>query len=139
MQGGDLSNAVTPRYWVVADTVFTHDTNVSTRKHWWSSHTTTKHVWMPDMGVLSHLWRWSSSLGVRLELVFIGDLASDAVHLWDMLEKSAANPFSDWHIFESTHGITKALPYRPDLKGVIDIPQRSSYYGGKGLQLENMR
>ena len=139
MQNGDLSNAPTYRYWVASEVCFHKDESESTEKKGWFSNVFRQKVLLtPDMRVLSHLWRWSGSLGVRLELIFYGELAADAVDMWDLLEKSAANPFNDWHVMESPLTVQKMLPFRPDLMGIIDIPERSAMYGGKGLRMEQL-
>lgn len=140
MQGGDLSSAPTYRFWVAAEVVFHKDESSETKKTgWFSSLLSTKVMWVPDLRVLSHLWRWSSSLGVRLELIFIGDLAADAVAMWDLLDHSGANPFNDWHVMESPKAIQEVLPFRPDIAGVIDMPERSAFYGGRGRRLEQLQ
>lgn len=139
MQSGDLSNAPTYRYWVTAEVCFHKDESEDAEKRGWFSNVFRKKVLLtPDMRVLSHLWRWSTRLGVRLELVFYGELAEDAVPMWDLLEKSAANPFSDWHAMESPKAVQKMLPFRPDLQGVIDLPERSAMYGGRGRRMEDL-
>lgn len=140
MKGGDLSNAPTYRYWVTAEVCFHKDESESSEKKGWFSNVFRQKVLLtPDLRVLSHLWRWSSRLGVRLELVFMGELAQDAIDMWDLLEKSAANPFNDWVAMESPQDIQKTLPFRPDIAGIIDLPERSAYYGGRGLRLENLQ
>jgi hypothetical protein len=138
MQGNDLAASQTYRYYVAAEVVFRRAEETEQKKSWFSSMLRQKVSWTPDLRVLSHLWRWSSNLGARLELVFYGDLADDAVFLWDLLESSAANPFNDWHAFESPRAVQDMLPFRPDLMGVIDLPERSAFYGGRGLRLENL-
>ena len=139
MQGNDLANSQTYRYYVAAELVFRRaEESETTKKGWFSSMMRQKVSWTPDLMVTSMLWRWSSNLGARLELVFYGDLAEDAVFLWDLLEKSSANPFTDWHVFESPRVVRDSLPFRPDLMGIIDLPERSAMYGGRGLRLENL-
>ena len=140
MQDGDLSNDLTRRYFVVADVVFFRDSTASTHRSGWFTRTAyQRDLWAPDLRVLSMLWQWSNTLGVRLELVFYTDRPSDAGGMWALLEKSAANPFMDWHTFTSPDEVQDLLPYRPDVLGVIDLPQRILMYGGRGLQLENLR
>ena len=139
MQGGDLSAQPTYRYWVAAELCFIKDESSSQEKKGWFSQLFRERVMLvPDLRVLSHLWRWSNKLGVRLELIFFGDLAADAVSMWDLLEKSAANPFNDWHAMEGPTDVQKILPFRPDIAGVIDLPERSAFYGGRGLRLEQL-
>lgn len=138
MKGNDLSNAPTRRFWVISDVVLVKDTQVTEKKRWWGSTKTEKHeVTVPDMAALSLLWRWANALEVRLELLFVGD-TSEAPMIWDMLEKSAANPFNDWLAFETFSAVAERLPYRPDLMGVLDTPERSAVYGGKGMTIREV-
>ena len=140
MRGNDLSNEPTRRYWVVVDAVLVADTSVEEKKtRWWKRGQTTGYSrrMMPDLAVLSKLWRWSASQGVRLELLFVEN-TGDASAVWDMLEKGAANPFSDWLPYESFGKIAHDIAYRPDLLGIIDIPERCAIYGGKGLTVNEV-
>jgi hypothetical protein len=139
VKDNDLSASLTYRYWVLAEVVFRSDETTTTSKTgWFKSLRTSRITVMPDLMTLSMLWQFSVSSGARMELVFIGDYARDAVSLWEMLEKSAANPFYDWHAMEDTNKILEVLPYRPDLLGIIDLPERSARYGGKGLTTANL-
>ena len=140
MKDGDLSAAPTARYFVVADVVLRRSVDHSSARTGLFSRTTTERVVLvPDLAVLSTLWRWSSAVGARLELVFYGTRTTDAGTTWDLLERSAANPFSDWHVFDSPQEVQDLLPYRPDLLGIVDVPQRTAVYGGRGLTVENLR
>ena len=137
MQDNDLSSAPTRRIWVTSDVVLiTRTEEVEERKMF---RTTTKTVTntVPDLGVLSQLWRWSSRLGIRLELCFVD--VRGVIGIWDMLERGAANPFTDWHNMDARSEITETLPYRPDVVGVIDVPEFGGMYGGRGLLMEVVR
>lgn len=137
MKDNDLSAAPTPRFWVMSDLVFTKVESSEVKKAGWFRKTETITVTRaPDLRVMSELWRWSSRLGVRLELIFVGE--SDASGLWDSLLK-AANPFSDYIEFETINEVVSLLNYRPDLLGVIDVPDRSAFYGGRGLTMQELR
>lgn len=138
MKDNDLSAAPTKRYWVTADVVF-HAVEVTDEKKtgWFRSLRTERVTYTPNLSILSMLWQWSASLGVRMELVFFGDLTTGAPELWRSLD-GAANPFSDYFVFGRINDVVNMLPYRSDLMGVIDIPDRSAYYGGKGLTIANL-
>lgn len=136
MKGNDLSNSLTPRYLVLADTVFIKHEQSEEKKGWFSKFLYNREVWMPDMAALSKLWRWSSSMGYRLELVFIGDMVTDAPEMWDLLDKGSANPFSDWIPYENYERLSRDLPYRPDIMGIICHPGPSAMFGGKGTTME---
>ena len=138
MRGNDLDNSPVRRYYVTSEVAFrkVEEEEKPKKGRWLRTMFTHRVVWMPDLQSLSKLWRWSSSYGARLELVFIGDMARDATILWAMLEHGAANPFSDMQVFEDAEAISKMLPYRPDLMGVIDTSARSAMFGGRGMTME---
>lgn len=137
MKDNDLSAAPTHRYWVLSDLIFTKVESSEVKKSGWFRKTETITVTRaPDLRVLSELWRWSSRYGVRLELIFVGE--DDAAGLWDSLLK-AANPFSDYIEFERINDVVGLMDYRPDLLGVIDVPERSAFYGGRGLTMQELR
>jgi hypothetical protein len=138
VKDNDLSAAPTRRYYVLSDVVFRMDETTVTTKKMLRTSTTTQTVIVPDMSVLSLLWRFSERMGVRMELVFVGDHAVGAPGLWDMLERTAANPFNDWHAMEDYNKILQDLPYRPDLLGVIALPIDSARFGGRGLTIANL-
>ena len=134
VQGNDLDNSLPQRIFVVSEVVF-HQERVDQKTRLRRSKRKTLHV--ADGAVLSKLWRYSSDSGCRLELVFIGREAQDAVGLWDELDRGL-NPFVGWSVFETVSMLASALPYRPDLIAVVDIPVRTAVYGGKGVRLEDL-
>jgi hypothetical protein len=140
MKNGDLSNSLTHRYWVMSDVVFiSEETTVTKKSGWFGKDTSTKTATVPDMAVLSLLWRFSDRLGVRMELIFLGDHAVGAPELWALLERSAANPFTDWHAVEGTSQIIRDIPFRPDLMGIIASPIDSARFGGRGLTIASLQ
>lgn len=139
MKDNDLSAEPTRRYWVTADVVFSvAETSTEEKVGWFRWLKTDRVSYAPNLAVLSMLWQWSSRLGVRMELVFIGNFAEDSLNLWQMLEISA-NPFSDYFAFDTVTGVHSMLPYRPDLMGIIDAPDRSATWGSRGLTIESLR
>ena len=140
MKGGDLDNQPQYRYWVLAEVCFDRDEQTEESKRGWLK-TMFSHrvIWTPDPAAMSELWRFSHEYGVRMELVFVGDMAKDATYLWDSIEKQAANPFSDYHVIESIDKVVKQVPYRPDILGYIDLPSRYMAYGGKGAVIGALR
>jgi hypothetical protein len=142
VRGNDLDNQPTPRYYVMADVVFEKReyTEEATTGRWVKrTKKRTVVTWIPNLRALSELWNFSERLGVRLELVFVEGLFKDGPELWELLDVGAANPFNDWHAFENVNKIITLIPYRPDLKGVIDLPDRAGLWGGKGLTLGSLR
>ena len=138
MKDNDLSDTPTKRYWVTADVVFNVIETADEKKTGWFQRLRTERVtYTPNLGILNLLWQWSERLGVRMELIFFGDLVGDAPGLWKTLD-GAANPFGEYFVFGRVNDVVNMLPYRSDLMGVIDIPERSAMYGGKGLTIANL-
>ena len=142
MKGNDISNEPAYRYWVMAEVCFDRDEQTEEEKRgWFKTMFSHRVIWTPDPAAMSELWRFAHEYGVRLDLVFVADMAKDATYLWDSLEKAtvAANPFSDYHVMESVDKIAKQLPYRPDILGYIDQPSRFMAFGGKGMTVRSLR
>lgn len=138
MQDNDLSAAPTPRYWVTADVVFAASESTETKKSGWFGWVRSDHVvYTPDLRTLSALWQWSQRLGCRLELLFFDEQARDAHDLWESLD-FAANPFNEHFVFGTVNDAVAMLPYRSDLLGVIDRPDRVLVWGGKGLTMASL-
>ena len=137
MKGNDLSSEPTRRCYVVSDVVLhKHETEETSKTGWLKTMFKSRVVWVPDLAILSKLWRFSSNNGIRMELVFLGEMVKEAPSLWDMLEKGSANPFWDWVPYESRMALANDLPYRPDILWIIDLPGSTSAYGGKGSTME---
>jgi hypothetical protein len=142
MKDNDLDNSPAYRYWVMAEVVFDRRESKETvvEGRWRKTeHERTLVTWVPILRALSELWNFSDRYGVRMELVFTDGMVLDGPELWTLLDSSAANPFNDYHVVENLEHVVRDLPYRPDLRGVIDLPTRTAYYGGMGLRLEDLR
>lgn len=139
MKGNDLSAEPTRRYYVLSDVVFMKHSKLEKEQGFLKKFLRHKITWMPDLVALAQLWQFSSKHGVRLELIFVGEDAKEAPELWELLDKGAANPFSDWVGFEQHQDIARSLAYRPDLLGVVDTPDRVPMYGGRGMLIDGMR
>jgi hypothetical protein len=140
MQGGNLDNTPSYRYWVMADSVLLRDEqDEETKRGWFKTMFSKRIIWTPDQAALSELWRFSHTHAAKMELVFVGDMAKDATYLWDSIDRHAANPFGDWHVFESLDKVVQVVPYRPDILGYIALPSQVGFFGGKGLTVRSMR
>jgi len=56
----------------------------------------------------------------------------------EKLERRVVNPFNYWQLYETVDELVGTLPYRANLKGVIDIPGRVARYGSAGVELSNL-
>lgn len=89
----------------------------------------------------NRLWILANNYGISLELAgfedegWTEDLLDKA---FEKLERRVVNPFNYWQLYESVDELVTMLPYRPNLKGVIDIPDRVARYGSAGVELANL-
>jgi len=52
------------------------------------------------------------------------------------LDNLGTNPFNYYHAYPVVADFVAELPYRPELKGVVDIPERGLRYGSKYINIE---
>ena len=96
-----------------------------------------------DVDVLgaNKLWQLANNYGISLELAgfqsegWTEELLDKA---FEKLERRVVNPFNYWQLYESVNELVEALPYRPNLKGIIDKPDRVARYGSAGVELANL-
>jgi hypothetical protein len=90
---------------------------------------------------LSHLWNLSSKFGLSVELAgFENELWTEELlaKIMDKLERRGGNPFNYSEVYTNIDDFIGELPYRSNLKGVIDLRERVARYGSIGLELENL-
>lgn len=139
MIGGDISNETPPRIIVVIDVVVKSEVLEKRRVLLPSSEE--RKIMGLDHLALSHLWNVSNKYGLSVELAgFAGDLwtAEQLDTIMDRLDRRGANPFNYAEIYIDIDDFIAELPYRPNLKGVIDLPERVARYGSKGVELYNL-
>lgn len=90
---------------------------------------------------LSQLWNLANKYGLSVEL------AAFQKELWtqeqldtimEKLERRGGNPFNYAEIYSSIEEFIGELPYRANLKGVIDLRERVARYGSWGIELNNL-
>jgi hypothetical protein len=138
MLGGDISNETSPRIIVVVDVVansFIQDTRKLMR-------TAQERVFSSlNNPALSHLWNISNKFGLSVELAgFENELWTEELleKIMDKLERRGGNPFNYSELYTDIDDFISELPYRSNLKGVIDLRERVARYGSAGLELENL-
>jgi hypothetical protein len=138
MRNGDISNETPPRIIVVIDTVanssiedvkgilkFGKERQVGTLNHL----------------ALSKLWNVAEKFGLSVELAAFEDEYWTQAHLdkfMDKLDRRGANPFNYAELYSNIDDFIGELPYRANLKGVIDLRERVARYGSWGIELENL-
>ena len=87
------------------------------------------------------LWLLSNNYGISLELAGFEDQGWTKELLdkaFERLERRVVNPFNYWELYSDVDELVGAMPYRANLKGIIDIPGRVARYGSAGVELDNL-
>jgi hypothetical protein len=132
MKGGDISNEVPPRIAVAIDCIIDR------------SPTFKKVLGIPVFGEevtynrqsLSLFWRFAEKYTYRLELVGFGYTQKEMDRVQEDLDNLGTNPFNYYIAYNVVADLVAELPYRPELYGVVDIPERGLRYGSKYINIE---
>jgi hypothetical protein len=138
MKNGDISNVSSPQVIVTATLLLSLETEEEKRL---LSKKKITRIGNIDLLVANKLWMMGNSYGVSLELAGFEDEGWTEELLdkaFEKLERRAVNPFNYWQLYESPHEIVGGLPYRANLRAVIDVPGRVAMYGSAGVQLDNI-
>lgn len=138
MQGGDIANDSGPRIIVVIDAVVNSD--VEETKKLFSSSLDRKVVGLNNAS-LSLLWNRSFKYGLSVELAAFGNEHWKQEHLdslMNRLDSRGGNPFNYAELYSDIDDFIGELPYRNNLRGVIDLRERVARYGSWGLELDNL-
>ena len=138
MKGGDISNVSSPQVLCTADVVvqlLEQEVGKFLLKK--------KEHSLGDVNLLADnkLWIISNNYGISLELVGFADQGWTEDLLdkaFQRLERRVVNPFNYWELYESVDELVGVIPYRPNLKGIIDRPDRVARYGSAGVELNNL-
>ena len=138
MKGGDIDNVSSPQVICTTDVILSlkveEERGFLSRK--------SKYI-LGDINLLAanKLWLLSNNYGISLEFVGFADEGWTEELLdkaFERLERRVVNPFNYWELYESVEELVAGIPYRPNLKGVIDIPGRVARYGSAGVELKNL-
>ena len=138
MKNGDISNVSSPQVIAVTDVVVSL-TEVEERKL--LSKKVTYKIGDIDLLGANRLWTLANNYGLSLELAgfesegWTEELLDKA---FEKLDHRVVNPFNYWNLYSDAHELVAAIPYRPNLKGIIDIPGRVAMYGSAGVELANL-
>jgi hypothetical protein len=125
MKGGDISNEVPLRVLVTLDCIVSRTPKVK------------RVLGIPVFGQdvtydrqsLSLFWRFAEKQGYVLELGGFEYDDKDMKRVMDDLDNLGTNPFNYSKAYNVVADLVAELPYRPEVKGVIDIPSRGLRYG----------
>lgn len=139
MKGGDISNETSPRVIVTIDVVV--QSEVVESKRLLRSDLQERKVKNLNNLALVQLWNVANKYGLSVELAgFESELwtQDDLDKLMDKLDRRGANPFNYAELYTDIDDFVGELPYRSNLKGVIDLPERVMRYGSMGIELQNL-
>ncbi len=131
MKGGDISNEIPMRVVVTLDCIIDR------------SPTFKKVLGIPVTGeevtynrqALSHFWRFAEKQGYTLELVGFGYTPKEMKEVHEDLDNLGTNPFNYVNAYNVVADLVAELPYRPELRGVIDIPSRGARFGSWFIEM----
>lgn len=135
MQKGDISNDLPKRVIVLADSFMTLD--VKTIKKRFRKSVEDKQVTF-NRTMLSRLYVFAQNMGYTLELGSYSLKDTELELLIENLDKMGTNPFRYFTYYGSIEKLVGELPYRPEVVGVLDIPERLLRYGHWGLDFTRL-
>jgi hypothetical protein len=138
MINGDISNETPPRLIVVIDVVAKSELEEGKG---FLNRSMKRGKIVPNNLALSHLWNISDKFGLSVELAaFSSELwtQKDLDDFMDRLDRRGANPFNYAELYNDIDDFVADMPYRPNLKGVVDLQERVMRYGSYGIELQNI-
>lgn len=139
MKGGDISSETPPRIIVTIDVAV--QSELDEIKPLFGKARATRKITTLNNAPLSRLWNASFKYGLAVELAaFEADgWDQDSVDkLMTRLDNRGGNPFNYAELYSSFQDLVDELPYRSNLKAVIDLSDRVARYGSWGLDLNNL-
>jgi hypothetical protein len=138
MKNGDISNVSSPQVVCVTDVVITLVEEVTGKLF-----LTRVNYKLGDIQLegAHKLWKLSNDYGLSLELVGYADAGWTEELLdkaFEKLEREIVNPFNYWQLYADPDELIRKIPYRANLRGVVDIPDRVARYGSAGVELKNL-
>lgn len=135
MLKGDISNELPQRVLVVADVFLNVDIEVTKRFKVFSVSKTNKTI---RRELLSSLYLTTTRRGITLELISFDLSEEQLAEVIDFLDKKGTNPFRYFMSYGSIDELVRELPYRPEVVGVLDTPNRLLRYGHWGLDFNSL-
>jgi hypothetical protein len=139
MRNGDISNETSPKIVVVIDVVGTIGSE-EVAKGFLRKETVQK-VKAINLQNVSQLWLLANKYGLSIELAAFADegwTQEMLEQVMEKLERKVSNPFNYAEVYADIDELVSYLPYRANLRGVVDIRERVARYGSYGVELNNL-
>ena len=139
MINGDISNETPPRIIVAIDVVV--QSELETTKAVFGKPKSFRKVTSLNNAPLSRLWNAAFKFGLAVELAAFSDegwTQENVDKLMARLDNRGGNPFNYAELYDSFHDLVSELPYRANLRAVIDTSGQVARYGSWGLDLANL-
>jgi hypothetical protein len=135
MRNGDISNELPKRILVVEDVFLLIELET---KKLLKFVPVSKELKKVRKDVLSYLYLYTVKQGITLELISF-DLSEEQLsEVIDFLDSKGTNPFRYFMSYGSIDELVRELPYRPEVVGVLDTPNRLLRYGHWGLDFNSL-
>lgn len=135
MRNGDISNELPKRIIVVLDVFLLTELTVKKRFKVLRVPQVDKKI---KRDLLSYLYLVTTRQGITLELVSFNMDDEQLESVNDMLDNMGTNPFRYYTAYSSINQLIDELPYRPEVIGVLDKPERLLRYGHWGMDINNL-
>lgn len=134
MKGGDISNELPLKVVVALDCILSRTPG---SKRLLGIIIPTEEVEYNQLA-LSRLWNFSHKYGFTLELVGFGRTRKDMKEIMEDLDNMGTNPFNYYTAYRTPSDFAGQLPYRPEVKNVVDIGERGLMYGHWFMEFERV-
>jgi hypothetical protein len=135
LKNGDISNELPRRIIVVSDIFLTVELKVEKKLKFFPVPKVDKKI---RREILSFLYLYTTKNGVTLELASFELDQDELSKTVDVLDSMGTNPFRYFSAYDSVDHLVAELPYRPEVIGVLDIPNRLLRYGHWGLDIQSL-
>lgn len=135
MEKGDLSNDFPPRV-LVSLNIITIEVEETSR--FLGIVPTTRIRRKYDRIALNKMWQFSSKMGVTLELFDTGCSQAEMDKVYEDLDRTGLNPFRTCTAYATVGELVRELPFRPEVIGVVDEPDKTFVYGSKYFDLNRI-
>jgi hypothetical protein len=141
LKGGDISNQTSPKIVVVVDVVATVEYVEHVKGRGIFKTKEIANQTSINLKEVAHLWSLGNKYGLSIELAGFsteGWTQESLDSMMETLERRVSNPFNYAEVYTDIDELISMLPYRTNLKGVVDLRERVARYGSYGVELSNL-